>query len=387
MTQSRNRPATLDAEVMWDALVSHDRSYDGVFVCAVSSTGIYCRPTCPAKRPHRSKVKFYDSPEQARRAGYRACLRCHPDRPETDADLVAAACHFIDRQIEESESLPVIEDVCRAVGLGLSRLQRLFKLETGLTPSQYARGKRMGRFKALVKGGDTVTEAVYDAGFGSTSRLYENAAGQLGMTPATYRKGGAGATVRYLITDSSLGGLLVAGTTTGVCSVKLGDDSEALTAELEQEFPAAILVETALDDDSQESAGLRRWVSSLREYLSGRSANIDLPLDVLATAFQWKVWRRLQGIPVGETRTYQEMAGDLGQPSASRAVGRACATNPVAPIIPCHRAVRKDGGLAGYRWGLHRKEALQEMERSLRADWQEIHAPSLQGMVGIGVKG
>ena len=368
MAQSRNRPATLDPEVMWDALVSHDRSYDGVFVCAVSSTGIYCRPTCPAKRPHRSKVNFYDSPEQARGAGYRACLRCHPDRPETDADLVAAACRIIDRQIEESESAPVIGDVCRAMSLSPSRLQRLFKLETGLTPSQYARGKRMARFKALVRGGEMVTEAVYDAGFGSASRLYENAAGQLGMTPATYRKGGAGAIIRYVTTDSALGGLLVAGTVTGVCSVKLGDDSDALIAELEQEFPAATLVGTAHDDDSQEGAGLRRWVVLLQEYLAGRRTNIDLPLDVLATAFQWRVWRRLQAIPVGETRTYQEMAGDLEQHNASRAVGRACATNPVAPIIPCHRAVRKDGGLAGYRWGLHRKETLLEMERSLKAE-------------------
>ena len=368
MTQSRNRPATLDPDVMWDALVSHDRSYDGLFVCAVSSTGIYCRPTCPAKRPHRSKVSFYDSPEQAGRAGYRACMRCHPDRRETDADLVAAACRIIDHQIEESESLPVIENACRDVGLSTSRLQRLFKLEMGLTPSQYARGQRMARFKALVKRGDTVAEAVYDAGFGSSSRLYENAAGQLGMTPATYRKGGAGATIRYVVTDSALGGLLVAATTTGICSVKLGDDPEALIAELEQEFPAATLVEAAPGDGTQESDGLMKWVVSLQEYLSGREANIDLPLDVLATAFQWRVWRRLQAIPVGETRTYQEMAGDLDQPTASRAVGRACATNPVAPIIPCHRAVRKDGGLAGYRWGLHRKEALQEMERRLRDD-------------------
>ena len=254
------------------------------------------------------------------------------------------------------------------MSLSPSRLQRLFKLETGLTPSQYARGKRMARFKALVRGGEMVTEAVYDAGFGSASRLYENAAGQLGMTPATYRKGGAGAIIRYVTTDSALGGLLVAGTVTGVCSVKLGDESEALIAELEQEFPAATLVGTAPGDDSQDGAGLRRWVVLLQEYLAGRRTNIDLPLDVLATAFQWRVWRRLQAIPVGETRTYQEMAGDLEQPNASRAVGRACATNPVAPIIPCHRAVRKDGGLAGYRWGLHRKETLLEMERSLKAD-------------------
>ena len=367
MTQISNRPATLDPEVMWEALVSHDRSYDGVFVCAVSSTGIYCRPTCPAKRPHRSRVSFYDLPEQARRDGFRACLRCHPDRPETDADLVASACRLIDRHLEEFEVLPTVEEVCSASGLSPSRMQRLFKLEMGLTPAQYARGKRMERFKALVKEGETVASAIYDAGFSSSSRLYENAVVQLGMTPATYRKGGAGATIRYVVTDSALGGLLVAGTVTGICSVKLGDDTQCLIAELEQEFPSATLVGIDPDDDSPEVAGLRIWVGSLKQYLSGRSANIDLPLDVLATAFQWRVWRRLQAIPVGETRTYQEMAADLEQASASRAVGRACATNPVAPIIPCHRAVRKDGGLAGYRWGLHRKEALLDMERRLKS--------------------
>ncbi len=375
MTQNVAQPPTgdpasdtgLDPDVMWTALVDHDRSYDGVFVCAVSSTGVYCRPTCPAKRPHRSKVSFYGTPWEARNAGYRACMRCHPDRPETDADLVAAACRIIDRHIEEFEALPAMAEVCNASGLSPSRLQRLFKLETGLTPSQYARGKRVERFKSLVKGGETVAEAVYDAGFGSSSRLYENAAGQLGMTPATYRKGGAGATIRYVVTSSALGDLLVAATGTGICAVKLGDDTEVLVAELEQEFPAATLVGEPHDDGSSVGAGLRGWVDSLQEYLAGRSTDIDLPLDVLATAFQWRVWRRLQAIPLGDTRTYQEMAAELDHPTASRAVGRACATNPVAPIIPCHRAVRKDGGLAGYRWGLERKEALQEMESRLKA--------------------
>ena len=368
MTKNNSSPTTLDPEVMWTALASHDRSYDGVFVCAVSSTGVYCRPTCPAKRPHRSKVSFYGTPCDARNAGYRACLRCHPDRPETDAELVAAACRIIDRHIKEFETLPAMAEVCNASGLSPSRLQRLFKLEMGLTPSQYARGKRVERFKSLVKGGETVAEAVYDAGFGSSSRLYENAAGQLGMTPATYRKGGAGATIRYVVANSSLGGLLVAATGTGICAVKLGDDTEGLVAELAQEFPAATLVGEPHDDGSPQWDGLREWVDSLQEYLAGRGTDIDLPLDVLATAFQWRVWRRLQAIPVGETRTYQEMAAELDHPNASRAVGRACATNPVAPIIPCHRAVRKDGGLAGYRWGLERKEALQEMERRLKAD-------------------
>ena len=372
MTQSTDQPAALDPEVMWNALASHDRSYDGAFVCAVSSTGIYCRPTCPAKRPHRSKVEFYGSPIEARNAGYRACLRCHPDRPETDADIVASACHIIDRHIEEIEALPTMAEVCKAAGLSPSRLQRLFKLETGMTPTQYARGKRMERFKALVKEGGTVANAMYDAGFGSSSRLYENAAEQLGMTPATYRRGGAGATIRYSVTHSALGGLLVAATGTGICAVKLGDDAQCLVKELEQEFPAATLVGASPGDGSPEWADLGEWVASLQEYLAGRRTDIDLPLDVQATAFQWRVWRRLQSIPLGDTRTYQEMAADLDQPAASRAVGRACATNPVAPIIPCHRAVRKDGGLAGYRWGLQRKEALLEMERRLKGNRHQV---------------
>ncbi len=366
MTLNQAEAQMLDPEVMWNALVAHDRSFDGVFVCAVSSTGVYCRPTCPARRPHRSKVEFFGSPEEARWAGYRACMRCHPDRTETDADLVKAASEIIDRHIEERETLPTAAEVCQAVGMSASRLQRLFKLETGLTPSQYARGRRMEQFKALVRDCGSVTEATYDAGFGSPSRLYENAAVQLGMTPATYRKGGAGARIRYIATDSALGGLLVAATSTGICSVKLGDEMVGLITELEQEFPAATLAAISPGDDSLENSDLRRWVASLQEYLEGRRVDIDLPLDVMATAFQWRVWRRLQSIPLGDTRTYQEMAADLEHPKASRAVGRACATNPVAPIVPCHRALRKDGGLAGYRWGLHRKEALLDMERRLR---------------------
>ena len=263
-----------------------------------------------------------------------------------------------------NETLPTTEEVGRAVGLTPARLQRLFKLETGLTVSQYARAKRLERFKALVRDCANVADAAHGAGFASSSRLYENATEQLGMTPATYRKGGAGALIRYIVTPSALGGLLVAGTASGVCAVKLGDDTKALVEEVEAEFPAATLTHVESDDESPEGQSLGNWVAALLNYLDGHRVDIDLPLDVLATAFQWRVWRRLQAIPTGETRTYQEMAGDLGQPTASRAVGRACATNPVAPIVPCHRAVRKDGGLAGYRWGLHRKEALLKMERS-----------------------
>ncbi len=366
MTTYRAYPLNLDHDRLWDAVLAHDRSFDGVFVCAVRSTGVYCRPTCPARRPHRSQVMFFASPEEARGAGFRACLRCLPDRPETERDLAVAACQFIDGFVEANDAPPTMEQVIKSVGITSSRLQRVFKEETGLTPSQYARGRRMERFKGLVRHGESVSQAAYDAGFGSSSRLYENASKQLGMTPATYRKGGAGAVIFYVVTGSAFGGLLVAATATGICSVKLGDDTAALVAELEQEFPAAKLVSVPPDHESPEVSNLQSWVDALQEYLAGSNVNFDLPLDVLATAFQWRVWRQLQMIPVGETRTYQDMAADLQQPAASRAVGRACATNPVAPIIPCHRAVRKDGGLAGYRWGLERKEALLAMERRLK---------------------
>ena len=355
----------IDDDQLWEAFLARDRSLDGHYVCAVRSTGIYCRPTCPARRPHRSQVRFFGSPEDARRGGYRACLRCLPDRVETDGDLAQAACRFIDGYIDENAAVPNAVEIQAAVGLTSSRLQRVFKQETGITPAQYARSRRMERFKAMVREVESVSGAAYDAGFGSSSRLYEDAAWQLGMTPATYRRGGAGAVIRYVAADSALGGLLVAGTTVGICAVKLGDDMQALVAELEEEFPAATLLPVPSSDISAGNGDLRDWVAALQEYLAGRRVDLDLPLDVLATAFQWRVWRQLQGIPTGKTRTYQQMAADLKQPTASRAVGRACATNPVAPIIPCHRAVRKDGGLAGYRWGLERKEALLEMERRL----------------------
>lgn len=352
-----------DEDRLWQAFLSRDRNLDGAVVCAVRSTRIYCRPTCPARRPDRSQVSFFRTPGEARAAGFRACLRCLPDRPETDAGLVAAACDFVDSYAETQGALPTAAEVGEAMGLSVGRLNGLFRKEMGLTLAQYARGNRLKRFKALVRDGPRVSDATYDAGFGSSSRLYENSTEELGMTPATYRKGGAGTTICYIVRDSALGGLLVAGTASGVCAVKLGDHAKSLVDELRQEFPAASLLPVDPDDDTGEYRNLQGWVSSLMLYLDGRNTEIDLPLDVVATAFQWRVWRQLQAIPPGETRTYQQLAEELEHPRASRAVGRACATNPVAPIIPCHRALRKDGGLAGYRWGLQRKETLLEMER------------------------
>ena len=363
MTTLQKDPAQLDPQQLWAAVLSRDAGFDGLFVYAVRSTGVYCRPTCPSRRPSQSQALFFAAPEEAQTAGYRPCRRCRPDQPGESAELARRASQYIDDYIEEYDSLPLLAELSEAVGVSDSRLRRVFRQETGLTPAQYARARRLGRFKSLLRDSESVTSATFDAGYGSSSRLYENASEQLGMTPASYRKGGAGAVIRYIFTDSALGGLLVAGTASGICAVKLGDDAEPLIAELRDEFPAAEFLSTDLGDGAPESAGLRQWVESILQYLDGDRLNIDLPLDVLATVFQWRVWRQLQAIPSGETRTYQQLAEELDQPTASRAVGRACATNPVAPIVPCHRAVRKDGGLAGYRWGLHRKEALLDMER------------------------
>ena len=356
-----------DPERLWTAVMSRDRNFDGRFVYAVRSTGVYCRPTCPSRRPRQEQVRYFLAPEEAKNAGFRACRRCLPDRQGTDDELVRLACDYINEYVEANDAPPRLHEISEAVGAVPSHLQREFRRQTGLTPSQYARGRRVERFKVLLREGANVSEAMYEAGYGSSSRLYENAKEQMGMTPASYRKGGAGALVQYIVTESALGGLLLAGTSRGVCAVKLGDDTGALAAELEQEFPAATLQRAELDGGSPETAGLRSWTNAALAYLDGRSMDIDLPLDVRATMFQWRVWRQLQAIPVGETRTYQQLAEKLEHPKASRAVGRACATNPVAPIVPCHRALRKDGGLAGYRWGLHRKEALLSMERSQSA--------------------
>ena len=359
--------APLDHQQLWTAVLSRDASFDGRFVYAVRSTGIYCRPTCPSRRPRQSQALFFALPEDAWSAGYRPCRRCQPDQLGQIAELARSACKYIDDYIDSRESLPQLVEISEAMGVPETRLRRVFRQEIGLTPAQYARAQRLERFKALLRDGESVTSATFNAGYGSSSRIYESASEQLGMTPASYRKGGAGAVIRYIMADSALGGLLVAGTNSGVCAVKLGDEPEVLIAELREEFPAAEIRRVELDNSDSESAGLREWVGAILEYLDGRHTDIYLPLDVLATLFQWRVWRQLQSIPVGETRTYQQLAEDLQHPTASRAVGRACATNPVAPIVPCHRAVRKDGGLAGYRWGLHRKEALLEMERTQSA--------------------
>ena len=345
----------------WRAVLSADAGQDGAFVYAVRSTGVYCRPSCPSRRPKRESVTFFDVPEAAESAGFRACRRCNPKDTRARApqlDAVRAACRYID---DHGESTTTLAELGKAVGLSPHHLQRVFARVMGISPRAYAEARRLGRVKSLLKAGDDVTGALYEAGYGSSSRLYERANGQLGMTPATYRRGGEGAHIRYTIADSPLGRLLIAATHKGICMVSLGDNDFHLEHELHHDFAAAEIV--------RDDQALGAWVKALLRHLNGKAPHLDLPLDVRATAFQWKVWQALRGIPYGEHRTYKEIAEALGIPKAARAVGRACATNPVSLIVPCHRAVGSSGDLTGYRWGVERKKALlaQEQAKAARA--------------------
>jgi AraC family transcriptional regulator of adaptative response/methylated-DNA-[protein]-cysteine methyltransferase len=349
------QPRVPDEERCWRAVLGRDARCDGTFVYAVRSTGVYCRPSCPARQPRRTQVVFYPVPEVARRCGYRPCRRCRPDSAGGDpqVEVVRQTCRHIEANLEATLTLA---DLGARAGYSPAHLQRVFKRVTGISPRQYADACRLGLLKARLKERRTVTMALYEAGYGSSSRLYERAAAQLGMTPATYRRGGRDMTIHYTLADCPLGRLLLAGTERGVCAVYLGDADETLEAELKREYPAA---EVGRDD-----ATLRPWVAELLGHLNGEQPHLKLPLDVQATAFQWRVWQELRAIPYGSTRTYREVAEALGQPTAARAVARACATNPVSVLIPCHRVVRGDGELGGYRWGLGRKQALLEREKA-----------------------
>lgn len=343
-------------EQLWNAVVSKDAGFDGQFVFAVSSTGIYCRPSCPSRRPRRENVSFFQLPEAAEQAGYRACRRCHPRTTRaTDPSLEMA--RQVCRLIEDSQGEPItLAHLSEQIGVSSFHLQRTFKSVMGVSPSQYAEGCRINRFKQSVREGEAITNAIYDAGYGSSSRLYESAASRLGMTPATYGKGGRGAIINYAIVECSLGRLLVAATSKGVCSVKLGNSDEELKTDLVNEFPAAEI--------HQNEKPLGAWLQAVVDYLGQKSPHIDLPLDIQATAFQRQVWEQLRAIPYGETYSYSDVAKALGQEKAVRAVARACAKNPVALVIPCHRVIREDKTLGGYRWGLERKKRLLEDEKA-----------------------
>jgi len=348
---------------LWNAVLARDASRDGSFVFAVRSTGIYCRPSCPARRPRREQVRFFQVPEAAEQAGFRACRRCHPRRVQADdpqVELVRRICHAIDEHDEEPVTLNALST---ETGVSPHHLQRTFKSVMSITPRQYAEARRLNQFKSKVKEGSSVTEAMYDAGYGSSRGLYEKSSAQLGMTPATYGRGGQGMRIIYTIAACPLGRVLVAATERGVCSVALGDSDSELTTSLFAEYPRA-----SIDSrDTVISPSLNLWLSKVLEHLSGKTPRVDLPLDIQATAFQWQVWEELQRIPLGATRSYQEIAKAIGKPKAVRAVASACAGNHVALVIPCHRVIREDKNMGGYRWGLKRKEALLQNEKNLKS--------------------
>lgn len=349
------REALMRDDARWRAVVNRDRASDGAFVVAVSSTGIYCRPFCPSRRPLRKNVAFFDRAAEAEAAGYRACLRCRPEKNSPyprHEDKVLAACRYIE---ERAGRIPTLANIAAEIGMSPFYFQRIFKKTLGVTPRQYADAHRVRRLKNKLQQGEGVAPALYDAGYGSSSRLYEKAPGQLGMTPAAYGKGGEGEVIRYTVPKTSLGRILLAGTLRGICRVSMGATISALARDLHEEFPNAALV--------RDDKGLKSWVRALLEYLNGRRTLLDIPTDIQATAFQRRVWETLQRIPRGETRSYSEIAKALGNPDATRAVARACATNPVSLVVPCHRVVHKDGSISGYRWGKERKRKLLEMEK------------------------
>jgi AraC family transcriptional regulator, regulatory protein of adaptative response / methylated-DNA-[protein]-cysteine methyltransferase len=353
--QRSSEPADTGIDPRWTAVVERDASRDGEFVFAVSSTGIYCRPSCAARRPRRQKVEFFQHPEQAEQAGYRACLRCRPKtiRGNAESDAVKAICRFIEQHLDEPLTLARLGKEFRQSPF---HLQRRFKAVLGVTPREYADTCRLRTLKRNLRSGDSVTRAMYDAGYGSSSRLYERTASQLGMTPDKYRRGAIAATIRYACAESPLGRMLVAATGHGICAIQFGRNDGELLEGLKREFPFA--------SRKEDGGGLRSWVSALLKQMRGKGADTSLPLDIRATAFQRRVWTYLQSIPFGDTRSYSEVAEGIGDPKARRAVARACATNPVAVAIPCHRVVRQDGSMGGYRWGIDRKKALLEVERA-----------------------
>jgi len=343
-----------DQNQLWQAVLARDAEPAQAFVYGVRTTGIYCRPGCPSRRPKRESVAFFPGPDAAEIAGFRACKRC---RPRAGAPVPAGlpqvrrACAYIAAHAGDAITLAT---VARAARTSPFHLQRTFTRIVGLSPRGYQEALRARRFRTDLRNGVAVSDAVYGAGYGSISRVYERRPTGRGMTPAEHRAGGGGVEVAFAIADSALGRVLVAGTRKGVCAVMLGDRDDHLTASLRTEYPKATL--------TRDGGGLSRWVRAVVAHIEGTRPHLDLPLDVQATAFQWKVWRYLQTIPYGETRAYAEVARGIGAPSSVRAVARACATNPVCLVVPCHRVVQKDGGLAGYRWGVQRKRALIQRE-------------------------
>lgn len=346
------RAATL-ADPRWVAVQTRDAHADGSFFYSVRSTGVYCRPSCAARAARPENVAFHATAAAAERAGFRPCRRCRPDRPplaQQQAAMVTAAC----RAIEQAETAPTLEQLARPSGLSPFHFHRVFKAVAGVTPKQYAAAHRNRRLRNGLERGASVTEAIFDAGYNASSRFYETADQVLGMTPSSYRAGGVDSEIRFAIAECSLGAILVAQSGRGVCAILLGDDPDTLARELQDRFPKARLV--GGDHDYEQ------LVAQVIGFIEAPAIGLDLPLDVRGTAFQQRVWRALREIPAGTTASYSEIARRIGSPTAARAVAQACASNMLAVAIPCHRVVRNDGGLSGYRWGVQRKRTLLERE-------------------------
>ena len=353
-SQTNHISAQAAAE-FWQATLQRDPRAEGKFFFAVRSTHIYCRPTCPARRPLRSNTVFFRTMQEAEKNGYRPCRRCRPQEQLEYVSLVERAAKLLgDSSEEESTGL---EGVARKLHTTTPKLRRAFRRVTGLSPREFAHAARLEKFKKLLREGTGITEALYACGYGSPSRIYEKTNSQLGMTPASYRKGGAGMKIAYTVAPSSLGQVLVAGTERGISAVYLGDEERLLVSALQKEYPHAQISRAATSNNN--------WLKEILSRVEGHPPNVDLPLDVQATVFQRRVWQELQRIPLGATRTYTQVAKALGKPNSVRAVARACATNPTSIVVPCHRVIRTDGALAGYRWGLQRKEKLLEREAAL----------------------
>jgi len=353
MSASEIDPAFATDAARWAAVQRRDARADGSFFYSVRTTGVYCRPSCAARLARRENVAFHASVAAAEQAGFRPCKRCRPD----DASLAqrhAAAVERACRLIECAERAPTLDELAHAAGLSRHHFHRVFKAATGLTPKAYADARRSANVRAALPRAESVTDAIYAAGFNSNGRFYQTASQSLGMLPRAYRAGGAGTTIRFAVGDCSLGAILVAATERGVCAIALGDDPDALVRDLERRFARATLV--------GGDAEFERWVAAVIGFVEAPRCGLELPLDVRGTAFQQRVWRALTQIPPGSTQSYADVARELGEPTATRAVAQACAANPLAVAIPCHRVVRKDGALSGYRWGIERKRALLERE-------------------------
>ncbi|OYU15029.1 MAG: bifunctional transcriptional regulator/O6-methylguanine-DNA methyltransferase [Alphaproteobacteria bacterium PA4] len=352
----------LDAD-RWARVLAHDRSADGVFFYSVRTTGVFCRPSCPARPARRENVAFHDSAAAAEAAGFRPCRRCHPlalDGREPHSSLMQAMADYISAHADEPLPLARLAD---EAGMSSFHFQRTFKAVIGVSPRDFQAAARLRRFKTSLRDGEAVLAATFDAGYGSASRVYEQVGGQLGMTPSAYRAGGAGETIVHAVRDTALGPLMMAATARGVCFVQFGSDAAALAQQLAAEFPRANLEPAG----SGSGPALDAWMLALADHLAGVAPRPDLPLDLRGTAFQVSVWRFLMSVKTGDVVSYSELAAGVGAPRAVRAAASACAANRVAVLVPCHRALRADGGMGGYRWGLERKRALLDAERRQRS--------------------